>query len=121
MTCPKCHRTMIPGIPGEQKCITCGMRVYAAWPEDVTTSGSARELNGMDQYCDCEVCGNRMRVSTDRPWCSCCETKMRSWRRSGQTRPVPIIQVGGKWQMNPEWKGKRNPRGPSHNNVRAAA
>lgn len=113
--CPKCHRrTMYSGLPGEQKCLCCGMRIYDnTWQEEetvISVPSKRQPKANMAEYKECEVCGAQMRVSTNRPWCSYCETKMRAWRGRGEVGPVPIIQIDGRWQKNPEWKGRNNPR-----------
>ena len=117
--CPKCSGLMMPGLPSEMACIQCGKRIYDPWPEDKPQTAKEKELNGKWQYTTCEVCGGRMRLSTGRTFCCACMNQLRNWQRSNKTGPAPIIEVDGKWKRNPKWKGKLDPRGPSHN--RAAA
>lgn len=123
MNCPKCHRTMYSGLPGEQKCLCCGMRIYDnTWQEEetvISVPSKRQPKANMAEYKECEVCGGRMRLSTGRTFCCACMNQLRNWERSNKTGPAPIIEVDGKWKRNPKWRGKLNPRGPSHNSAAA--
>ncbi len=63
-----------------------------------------RRLDTLVQ-CSVEGCTNMVQVATTTTGrCTPCNRLMKDWDSSAKTKPVPLIQVAGKWIFNPERK-----------------